>query len=522
MTVTTFYDGFTITWASAGSTANLDSADLQTGWAYIGSTPPTVEQFNTVHQQGFQRDQWLWGQVKGVTDYASLTLSASSTTTLRDAIALMIAGAGVSVGTLTAGSGLTGGGSMASNQTVSMGTPSSITSSTSNSASGTTHTHALDSTGVAIGTYGSASNTAGTAPSIGYFTVDVKGRITSAGNTTLGTAASYAIGTSGATVPLLSGANTWSGIQTFAANVTVTGWRLSVDSVLSTIAASANNPAKGIVVNSGASSGSTDASYINFIRQGNYGLNFGLDSDNKMKVGGGSMGAVSYEIWHAGNQLSLGTTQASGRTALGLGNVVTYAVGTSGSTVPLLSSACTWSNTITVSSSSADHFKSVRGSYTFMFSNGGDGTYYLFDSTNNSRGWSYSTSTKATTFGGTVYATGFQVSSSRELKEKFRANHYGLDAVMALETTIGRYRAWFNEDQRERVFLIAESVAEAVPLAVDADGIEATPEGSAEPQKFASYSADQLLPVLVKAIQDLYGIVQEQQEQITTLQERIV
>lgn len=116
-------------------------------------------------------------------------------------------------------------------------------------------------------------------------------------------------------------------------------------------------------------------------------------------------------------------------------------------------------------------------------------------------------------------AGGFQVSSSRALKTDLRANPYGLDSVLSLETAVGRYREWFNADRRERVFLIAENVAEAVPPAVDAEGIEATPEGADDPQKFASYSPEQLLPVLVKAIQDLHAIVQAQGERIADLEE---
>ena len=115
-------------------------------------------------------------------------------------------------------------------------------------------------------------------------------------------------------------------------------------------------------------------------------------------------------------------------------------------------------------------------------------------------------------------AGGFQVSSSRALKTDLRANPYGLDSVLSLETVVGRYREWFNADQRERVFLVAENVAEAVPPAVDAEGIEATPEGADAPQKFASYSPEQLLPVLVKAIQDLHAIVQAQGERIAELE----
>ncbi|MFT4041215.1 MAG: hypothetical protein QM692_23740 [Thermomicrobiales bacterium] len=74
----------------------------------------------------------------------------------------------------------------------------------------------LASSGATAGTYGATSLTAGTAPVVPYLTVSAKGLVTAAGTNTLGTAASYATGTSGATVPLLSTANTWSAAQTFS------------------------------------------------------------------------------------------------------------------------------------------------------------------------------------------------------------------------------------------------------------------------------------------------------------------
>lgn len=45
----------------------------------------------------------------------------------------------------------------------------------------------------------------------------------------------------------------------------------------------------------------SSCSAITFQRVGTYGVNFGLDTDNKLKVGGYTMGNVSYEIWHGGN-----------------------------------------------------------------------------------------------------------------------------------------------------------------------------------------------------------------------------
>lgn len=65
--------------------------------------------------------------------------------------------------TLNAGDGLTGGGNLTTDRTISMGTPSSITADSSNSASGNTHTHSISAATIgelmsrlavgAIGTY---------------------------------------------------------------------------------------------------------------------------------------------------------------------------------------------------------------------------------------------------------------------------------------------------------------------------------------------------------------------------------
>lgn len=56
---------------------------------------------------------------------------------------LASAGIAISTRTISAGVGLSGGGDLSANRTISMGTPGSLTTSTANSASGTTHTHAI-------------------------------------------------------------------------------------------------------------------------------------------------------------------------------------------------------------------------------------------------------------------------------------------------------------------------------------------------------------------------------------------
>lgn len=58
----------------------------------------------------------------------------------------------------------------------------------------------------------------------------------------------------------------------------------------------------GLEVNSGPANGTPSAALMQFHRPGSFGVNFGLDTDNQLKVGGWSMGQVAHTIWHAGNR----------------------------------------------------------------------------------------------------------------------------------------------------------------------------------------------------------------------------
>lgn len=78
---------FAYKWAQDGTAAALDDSQYKAGWAFIGATPPSVEQFNKVHQIADEKSNWLYGQVKAVTDAAGLVLAAGTSTTLRDAMA---------------------------------------------------------------------------------------------------------------------------------------------------------------------------------------------------------------------------------------------------------------------------------------------------------------------------------------------------------------------------------------------------------------------------------------------------
>jgi hypothetical protein len=79
-------------------------------------------------------------------------------------------------------------------------------------------------------------------------------------------------------------------------NFTGTGAQLPASTTL----ASQTTASAALMVTSQGTGGTAGASFMTFHRPGNYAVHFGLDNDSVLKVGGYSMGAVSYKIWHEG------------------------------------------------------------------------------------------------------------------------------------------------------------------------------------------------------------------------------
>lgn len=98
---------------------------------------------------------------------------------------------------------------------------------------------------------------------------------------------------------------------------------------------------------------------------------------------------------------------------------------------------------------------------------------------------------------------GYDFGSSRKLKEITGPVVYGLEEVERMELATGHYKPEYNNDGRSRLFFVAEQLAELVPEAVDLEGVEFNGE------RVPSIKLDQLLPVLVKSIQQLAAEVRE-------------
>ena len=84
-------------------------------------------------------------------------------------------------------------------------------------------------------------------------------------------------------------------------------------SAAGTVLGSAGGAAGGLEAMSMGSGAGAGAAFMSFHRPGAYAVHFGLDTDNQLKVGGWSMGAVAHVIWHAGNSAQVQAGTATGQ-----------------------------------------------------------------------------------------------------------------------------------------------------------------------------------------------------------------
>lgn len=187
-------------------------------------------------------------------------------------------------------------------------------------------------------------------------------------NLGLGTAAVKATGTSGNTVPLLDGVNTWSGDQTFSSVVTVQTPTLTGHAATKGYVDTA---VTGLLDFKGATDASGNPNYPAASKGDCYVVSvagkIGGASGKSVDVGdvylatadnaGGAEGTVgtSWTVLEhnlvgallSANNLSDLASASTARTNLGLGTAALKATGTSGNTVPLLDGANTWATTQT-------------------------------------------------------------------------------------------------------------------------------------------------------------------------------
>jgi hypothetical protein len=118
-------------------------------------------------------------------------------------------------------------------------------------------------------------------------------------------------------------------------------------------------------------------------------------------------------------------------------------------------------------------------------------------------------------FGGTIYATSTTISSlsDQRHKENIRDLNVGLSEVMALKPRLFDWKEGKGADVKNARGFIAQEFEEVFPDLIDT-WKEAPPEGE-DPYK--SVRAD-LIPVLVKAIQEMKSIIDDQAARIAALE----
>lgn len=91
-----FFSQFETLWAQTGQVEAIEDNQYKAGWAYIGATPPSVEQFNKVQQLSDQKAAWLFAQIKELAEQGGYELTADMVDALTKGIAAsMQSGAGV-------------------------------------------------------------------------------------------------------------------------------------------------------------------------------------------------------------------------------------------------------------------------------------------------------------------------------------------------------------------------------------------------------------------------------------------
>jgi len=80
---------FGIVWAEDGNIAVIDEAQWKAGWSFIGSTPPSVAQFNKVMQIGDQKSNYLYQQLLAVQETLGSIGSVKFFDTYADAVAAL-------------------------------------------------------------------------------------------------------------------------------------------------------------------------------------------------------------------------------------------------------------------------------------------------------------------------------------------------------------------------------------------------------------------------------------------------
>ncbi|CAB3891006.1 pyocin knob domain-containing protein [Achromobacter piechaudii] len=183
----TFFDLFKSTWAQNGLTEDITDLQYKTGWSFIGSVPPSVEQFNKVQQTTDERLAWLYKQLDGLAAVTGRPLAATSFDALSYAQQNLNA-TNLKSGTVPAARLSGTAASLISGAAQKLATARLITATGDVTGVGSFDGSADLSLGLTLGASGVTAGSYGNANAVPTFTVDAKGRVSAAGEVAVGNA----------------------------------------------------------------------------------------------------------------------------------------------------------------------------------------------------------------------------------------------------------------------------------------------------------------------------------------------
>lgn len=116
-----------------------------------------------------------------------------------------------------------------------------------------------------------------------------------------------------------------------------------------------------------------------------------------------------------------------------------------------------------------------------------------------------------TTSGALSTTGGYDFGSSLKLKDRIGEVPYTLDDLDRIDVFIGKYKAAYNDDGRQRIFQSAESLADAAPETVDLEGVHFAGEN------VGSLKLDQVQALQTHFLQLLNGVCRKHAEDIAEL-----
>ncbi|MDX3986253.1 MAG: hypothetical protein QHC88_13460 [Achromobacter sp.] len=184
----TFFDLFKSTWAQNGLTEDITDQQYKTGWSFIGSVPPSVEQFNKVQQTTDERLAWLYKQLDGLAEVTGRPLAATSFDALSYAQQNLNA-ANLKTGTVPVARLSGTATSLTAGAATKLATARTIAATGDATGTGSFDGSANLSLGLTLSPSGVTAGSYGNANAVPTFTVDAKGRVSAAGEVAIGNAA---------------------------------------------------------------------------------------------------------------------------------------------------------------------------------------------------------------------------------------------------------------------------------------------------------------------------------------------